>query len=49
MGLSNYRNALSTIIDAMQPQGNTNQAIGLQMGWQSLMATPFTVPPRDPN
>lgn len=49
MGLSNYRNALSTIIDAMRPQGNTNQAIGLQMGWQSLMAAPFTVPPRDPN
>ena len=49
MGLSNYRNALSTIIEAMQAQGNTNQAIGSQMGWQSLMAAPFTVPPRDPN
>jgi hypothetical protein len=49
MGLSNDWNALSTKIDAMQPQGNTNPAIGLQMGWQSSMAAPFTVPPKDPN
>jgi hypothetical protein len=33
----------------MQPVGNTNQAIGLQMGWQSLTAAPFTVPAMDPN
>jgi hypothetical protein len=33
----------------MQPAGNTNQAIGLQMGWQSLTASPFTVPAIDPN
>jgi len=49
MGLSNDWDALSTKIDAMQPLGNTNQAIGLQMGWQSLTAAPFTVPPKDPN
>ena len=36
MGLSNDWTALSNKIDAMQPDGNTNQAIGLQMGWQSL-------------
>jgi hypothetical protein len=31
----------------MQPVGNTNQAIGLQMGWQSLTASPFTIPAED--
>lgn len=41
--------ALSNKINAMTPNGNTNQAIGLQMGWQTLTAAPFTVPPMDPN
>jgi len=49
MGLSNDWTALSSKIDDMQPNGNTNQAIGLQMGWQSLTAAPFTVPAEDPN
>ena len=49
MGLSNDWTALSAKIDAMTPTGNTNQAIGLQMGWQSLTASPFTVPDMDPN
>lgn len=49
VGLSNDWTALSNKITAMQPVGNTNQAIGLQMGWQSLTAAPFTVPPMDPN
>jgi Flp pilus assembly protein TadG len=49
MGLSNDWTALSAKIDAMQPAGNTNQAIGLQMGWQTLTASPFTVPAMDPN
>lgn len=49
MGLSNDWTSLSSKIDAMQPNGNTNQAIGLQMGWQSLTASPFTVPAMDPN
>ena len=49
MGLSNDWTALSSEIDAMQPTGNTNQAIGLQMGWQSLTASPFTIPAKDPN
>ena len=31
----------------MTPVGNTNQAIGLQVGWQTLTAAPFTVPPVD--
>jgi Flp pilus assembly protein TadG len=49
MGLSYDWIALNTKIDAMQPNGNTNQAIGLQWGWQSLTSAPFTVPPKDPN
>ena len=49
MGLSNDWTALSNKITAMQPVGNTNQAIGLQMGWQSLTASPFTIPAEDPN
>jgi len=47
MGLSNDWTALSSKIDAMTPVGNTNQAIGLQMGWQSLTQSPFTVPAFD--
>jgi Flp pilus assembly protein TadG len=49
IGLSNDWTALSNKITAMQPVGNTNQAIGLQMGWQSLTASPFTIPAMDPN
>ncbi len=49
MGLSYDWTALSSKISAMQPNGNTNQAIGLQMGWQSLTASPFTIPEMDPN
>ena len=47
MGLSNDWTALSAKIDAMRPVGNTNQAIGLQMGWQSLTQAPFTIPAFD--
>ncbi|HEX3441712.1 MAG TPA: pilus assembly protein [Pseudolabrys sp.] len=49
LGLSNDWTALSSEVDAMQPNGNTNQAIGLQLGWQSLTASPFSIPPEDPN
>ncbi|MFN3659112.1 MAG: VWA domain-containing protein [Pseudolabrys sp.] len=49
MGLSNNWTSLTEKIDAMQPSGNTNQAIGLQVGWQSLTAAPFTIPATDPN
>jgi Flp pilus assembly protein TadG len=48
MGLSYDWTVLSGKIDAMQPNGNTNQAIGLQMGWQSLTAAPFSIPEEDP-
>jgi hypothetical protein len=33
----------------MTPDGNTNQTIGLQWGFQSLTAAPFTIPAKDPN
>jgi Flp pilus assembly protein TadG len=49
MQLTNDWTALNAKIDAMTPVGNTNQAIGLQVGWQTLTATPFTVPPVDPD
>ncbi len=49
IGLTNNWTDLTAKIDAMQPAGNTNQAIGLQVGWQSLTAAPFTVPAMDPN
>jgi hypothetical protein len=49
IGLNNDWPTLSSKIDAMQPKGNTNQAIGLQIGWQSLTAAPFTVPAFDSN
>ena len=40
--------ALNSAVDALTPNGNTNQAIGLQWGWQSLTAAPFTIPAYDP-
>jgi uncharacterized protein YegL len=49
MQLTNDWTALNAKIDTMTPVGNTNQAIGLQVGWQTLTATPFTVPPIDPD
>ena len=48
MDLSYDWNALNSKINAMQPNGNTNQAIGLQWGWQSLTKSPFTIPAYDP-
>jgi hypothetical protein len=48
MALSYTWTALSSKIDAMQPNGGTDQAIGLQWGWQSLTAAPFTIPAMDP-
>ena len=49
-GLSYNWSAMSTLVNQMTPNGNTNQAIGLVWGWQSLVGGgPFTVPPIDPN
>jgi Flp pilus assembly protein TadG len=49
MGLSYDWTALGSKIDAMKPNGGTNQAIGLAWGWQSLTSPPLTVPALDPN
>jgi Flp pilus assembly protein TadG len=43
--------AMTTLVNSMTPNGNTNQGIGLQIGWQSLVGGgPFPTPPvEDPN
>lgn len=42
--------AIKTMINAMQPTGGTNQAIGLAWAWQSLQSTdPLNAPAEDPN
>ena len=47
-GLSYDWSAMATLVDNMSPAGNTNQAIGLQLGWMSLVGGgPFSVPPLD--
>jgi Flp pilus assembly protein TadG len=46
MPLSYDWSSMNTLIDNMSPAGNTNQAIGLQMGWMSLVGGgPFPTPP----
>jgi Flp pilus assembly protein TadG len=50
MPLSYDWTALKNLIDTMTPNGNTNQAIGLAWGWQSLAQTaPLNAPVKDPN
>lgn len=50
MGLSYDWTGMSNLVNNMSPAGNTNQAIGLQLGWMSLAGGgPFAVPPLDPN
>jgi Flp pilus assembly protein TadG len=50
MGLNYDWAAMSTLVNNMTANGNTNQAIGLQLGWMSLVGGgPFTAPPLDPN
>ena len=42
--------AMRSLIDSFSPAGNTNQGIGLQVGWMSLVGGgPFTVPAMDPD
>ena len=44
--LSNDWSGMKSLVDAMSPAGNTNQAIGLQLGWASLVGGgPFPAPP----
>jgi hypothetical protein len=42
---------MTTLVNSMSPNGNTNQAIGLQLGWMSLVGGgPYATPPAmDPN
>jgi Flp pilus assembly protein TadG len=49
-GLTHEWDNMKTLVDSMSPAGNTNQGIGLQVGWMSLVGGgPFTVPAMDPN
>jgi Flp pilus assembly protein TadG len=46
MPLSYDWTSMNTLVDNMSPNGNTNQAIGLMMGWMSLVGGgPFPTPP----
>jgi hypothetical protein len=48
-GLTDEWANMKTLVDSMIPDGYTNQAIGLQAGWMSLVGGgPFTVPAMDP-
>ncbi len=50
MGLNYNWSAMNTLVNNMSPNGSTNQAIGLQLGWMSLVGGgPFSVPAMDPN
>jgi Flp pilus assembly protein TadG len=49
MGLSYDWTSMTNLVNAMSPNGNTNQGLGLQLGWLSLVGGgPFTVPAMDP-
>jgi len=49
LGLTYSWTALKAKIDAMTPNGNTNQAIGLAWGWMSLTGGgPLQMPAKDP-
>ncbi|MGA7973114.1 MAG: VWA domain-containing protein, partial [Pseudolabrys sp.] len=49
-GLSDDWDAMNTLVSNMQPAGNTNQAIGLQLGWLTLTGGgPFDVPTESTN
>jgi uncharacterized protein YegL len=49
MGLSYDWTALTNKVNALSPNGNTNQAIGLQWAWQTLTSAPFAIPPKAAN
>jgi Flp pilus assembly protein TadG len=50
MELSYDWSSMNSLVNAMSPNGSTNQAIGLQLGWLSLTGGgPFTVPAMDPS
>ncbi|MGC1694472.1 MAG: TadE/TadG family type IV pilus assembly protein [Pseudolabrys sp.] len=46
MGLSYDWASMTTLVNNMSPGGSTNQGLGLQLGWLSLVGGgPFTMPP----
>ena len=51
MPLSYNWTAMTTLVNSMSPNGNTNQGIGLAHGWMSLVGGgPYPTPPAmDPN
>lgn len=50
MPLSYNWSAMTALVNNMTPGGNTNQAIGLALGWMSLTGGgPFAAPAMDPN
>jgi Flp pilus assembly protein TadG len=50
MGLSYDWTTMNSLVDAMQPNGSTNQPIGLVWAWQSLTGGgPLTAPAKDAN
>jgi Flp pilus assembly protein TadG len=50
MGLNYNWSTMTSLVNSMSPNGNTNQAIGLQLGWLSLVGGgPFSAPAKDPN
>ncbi len=49
MPLSYDWTALKARVDQMNPDGSTNQPIGLAWAWQTLSASPFAYPAEDPN
>ncbi len=49
MGLSYDWTTMTSVVNGMQSVGNTNQGLGLQVGWLSLVGGgPFSVPSMDP-
>ena len=50
MGLNYNWTSMNSLVDSMQPNGATNQPIGLVWAWQSLVGGgPLSVPPKDAN
>jgi Flp pilus assembly protein TadG len=50
MGPSYNWSSMTSLINNMNPSGTTNQALGLQLGWMSLMTGGvFNAPAKDPN
>ncbi len=50
MGLNYNWTSMNSLVDTMQPNGNTNQPIGLVWGWQSLVGGgPLSAPAMDSN